>query len=93
MSKVFIGKVVSTKMLKTVVVRVERKFRHSFYKKTIVKHKKYKAHSDDLKLEVGDVVKIKESRPISKDKHFVVIEKVTKSKIQNSNVKSSPKSK
>ena len=93
MAKIFSGKVISTKMQKTAVVKVERKFRHSFYKKTIVRHKKFKAHNENMKLEVGDLVKIKESRPISKEKHFVVIEKVTKSKIQKSNVKLNPKSK
>ncbi|OGK25102.1 30S ribosomal protein S17 [Candidatus Roizmanbacteria bacterium RIFCSPLOWO2_01_FULL_37_13] len=78
MAKIFIGKVVSTKMQKTAVVKVERKFRHPFYRKTIVRHKKYKAHNEDLELKDGDMVKIKESRPISKDKHFIVIEKLTR---------------
>lgn len=76
MAKIFIGKVVSTKMQKTAVVKVERKFRHPFYRKIIVRHKKYKAHNEDLKLEVGDMVKIRESRPISKEKHFIVIERI-----------------
>ncbi|MBI4225529.1 30S ribosomal protein S17 [Candidatus Roizmanbacteria bacterium] len=76
MAKIFTGKVFSTKMQKTVVVRVERKFRHPFYRKTIVRHKKYKAHYEDLELKEGDIVKIKETRPISKDKHFIVVEKI-----------------
>jgi len=78
MAKIFIGKVVSIKMQKTAVVRVERKFRHPFYRKIIVRHKKYKAHNENLDLKEGDIVKIKETRPISKDKHFRVIEKVAK---------------
>lgn len=76
MAKILIGEVVSTKMQKTLVVRVERKFSHPFYKKIIVRHKKYKAHNKDLELKEGDMVKIRESRPISKDKHFIVIAKV-----------------
>lgn len=76
MKKTLIGKVVSTKMTKTVVVLVERKFRHAVYHKVIVRHKKFKAHNEKLDLIVGDVVKIEETRPISKDKHFIVIEKL-----------------
>lgn len=78
MAKIIIGKVISTKMQKTAVVKVERKFRHSFYKKTIVRHKKFKVHNENLELKEGDIVKIRESRPISKDKHFIVIGKITK---------------
>ena len=76
MAKVFIGEVVSTKMQKTVVVKIERKFMHPRYKKIIVRHKKLKAHNEKLELKEGDKVKIKETRPISKDKHFIVIEKI-----------------
>ncbi|MFA6532608.1 MAG: 30S ribosomal protein S17 [Patescibacteria group bacterium] len=78
MKKTLIGKVVSTKMTKTVVVMVERKFRHAVYHKVIIRHKKFKAHNEKLDLLVGDVVKIEETRPISKDKHFIVIEKLKK---------------
>ena len=76
MAKIFTGKVVSTKMQKTVVIRVERKFRHPFYKKTIIRHKKIKAHNEGLNLKDGDLVNIRESRPLSKDKHFIVIGKI-----------------
>lgn len=78
MPKILEGKVVSTKMIKTVVVEVERVFRHPLYKKVIKRHKKYKVHNEKFKLEKGDWVKIKECRPISKDKHFIVIEKMEK---------------
>lgn len=74
MAKILAGVVVSTKMQKTIVVKVERRFRHPLYKKTIVKHKKYKVHNENLKLKEGDMVKIRETRPISKDKHFIVVE-------------------
>jgi len=78
MSKILTGTVISTKMQKTVVVKVERKFRHPLYEKVITRHKKYKAHNEDFDLKEGDVVKIKETRPISKDKHFKVVEKLSK---------------
>jgi small subunit ribosomal protein S17 len=78
MKKTLIGKVVSTKMTKTVVVLVERKFRHAVYHKVIIRHKKFKAHNEKLNLQLGDVVKIQETKPISKDKHFMVIEKLKK---------------
>ncbi len=74
MAKILTGEVVSTKMLKTVVVEIERKFRHPLYQKVIIHHKRYKAHNE-MNLKVGDRVKIKETRPLSKDKHFMVIEK------------------
>lgn len=76
MAKIITGKVVSTKMQKTVVVRIERKFKHPLYKKTVIRHKRYKAHNEKFELKEGDTVKIKESRPISKDKHFIVLEKI-----------------
>lgn len=78
MKKTLMGKVVSTKMTKTVVVMVERKLRHPVYHKVIVRHKKFKAHNEKLDLMVGDTVKIEETKPISRDKHFIVIEKLKK---------------
>lgn len=77
-AKIFKGKVVSTKMQKTVVIEVERVFRHPLYKKVVRRQKKYKAHNEKFNLKDGDLVKIKETRPISKDKHFAVIEKLGK---------------
>ena len=76
MKKTLIGKVVSTKMTKTVVVMVEKKFKHPVYHKVIVRHKKYKAHNEKLDLKLGDIVQIEETKPISKDKHFIVKEKI-----------------
>lgn len=76
MKKILTGKVISTKMIKTVVVMIERKFRHAVYHKVIVRHKKYKAHNEKLDLHLGDTVRIEETKPISKDKHFVVVEKL-----------------
>ncbi len=71
--KVYTGKVVSDKMDKTVVVAVTRIFQHPLYKKTVKKVTKFKAHDEDNKCAVGDTVKIIESRPLSKDKRWQVI--------------------
>lgn len=73
MAKILIGKVISTKMNKTIVVTVERKFRHALYHKVIIRNKKYKAHNENPKIKVGDMVQIRETKPISKEKHFIVI--------------------
>ncbi len=78
MSKTFTGIVVSTKMSKTVVVQIERKFRHPLYKKVITKHKKFLAHCENEAIKEGDTVTIQETKPISKNKHFMIIEKSKK---------------
>ena len=67
------GTVVSDKNDKTVVVRVERRFTHPVMKKTVRLSKKYKAHDESNSHKVGDQVFIQESRPISKDKTWVVV--------------------
>lgn len=74
--KILFGKVVSDKMLKTVVVEVERKIQHPIYKKLIKKNKKFKADTNNLVVKVGEFVRIEETRPLSKDKHFKIIGKV-----------------
>ena len=68
------GVVVSDKSDKTVEVKVERRYAHPLLKKTIRQSKKYKAHDENNNCKIGDVVFIQESRPISKDKCWVVIE-------------------
>jgi small subunit ribosomal protein S17 len=78
MSKIFTGKVVSTKMQKTIVVEVERRFQHPLYRKIITRSKKLKAHYEGTDVKEGDVVTITETRPISKDKFFTFVEKVQK---------------
>ena len=70
--KKLVGLVVSAKMDKTVVVKVERKLRHPLYKKVIRRHKKYYAHCD-FPCKEGDVVTIQESRPLSKLKRWIVV--------------------
>jgi len=67
------GVVTSDKADKTVTVRVERRFTHPIYKKTVRSSKKYAAHDEQNKFKVGDVVKIVESRPISKTKKWAVV--------------------
>jgi small subunit ribosomal protein S17 len=76
--KTLVGRVVSDKMDKTVVVRVDRLHRHPTYKKVIRASKKYKAHDAENACGIGDVVRIAESRPISRDKRWVVQEIVQK---------------
>ena len=72
--KSMVGTVVSNKMDKTVVVVVERSGRHPLYEKVIKLRKKFKAHDADNVCKMGDVVRIAESRPLSKEKHWVVEE-------------------
>jgi len=68
------GVVVSDKGDKTVIVKVERRLKHPLYKKTIRSSKRYAAHDEANSRKIGDIVKIIESRPISKTKSWVVVE-------------------
>ena len=72
MAKELTGTVVSLSNEKTALVSVVRRVRHPLYKKIVRKTKRYKAHMVNIELELGDTVVIRESRPISKDKHFIV---------------------
>jgi small subunit ribosomal protein S17 len=72
--KVLVGRVTSDKMDKTIVVQVERLKRHNQYGKVIRFHKKYKAHDGHNSAHVGDTVKIIESKPISKEKRWALVE-------------------
>lgn len=74
--KKLIGKVISDKMQKTVVVEVERIKEHPKYKRRYKVHKKYKAHDEKEQYHVGDKVIIEECRPISKEKRWRVIKKL-----------------
>ena len=69
-----VGKVVSDRMSSTVVVEVTRLVRHPIYQRVIRQAKKFKAHDSGLKPRVGDEVRMEETRPISKEKHWRVIE-------------------
>ncbi len=76
--RVLQGTVVSDKNDKTIVVLVERRFRHPVLKKTIRRSKKYHAHDAANKFKVGDAVFIQESVPISKNKRWVVLDEAVK---------------
>lgn len=67
------GVVVSDKNSKTVVVEVERRYTHPLLRKTVRRSKKYQAHDENNTFKVGDKVRIEESRPISKNKRWVVL--------------------
>lgn len=72
--KVYTGTVVSNKMDKTVVVAVTRLFQHPEYKKTVKRVTKFKAHDEKDTCQIGDVVQIIETKPLSKEKRWVVIQ-------------------
>jgi small subunit ribosomal protein S17 len=76
--KVRVGEVVSDKMDKTVVVAVETMRRHPLYKKAIRRSKRYKAHDEDSTCRIGDKVKILETRPLSKEKRWRVVEIISR---------------
>ena len=71
--KVQIGKVVSDKMDKTIVVAVETYKKHPLYGKRIKYTKKFKAHDEQNEAKIGDIVRIMETRPLSKDKRFRLV--------------------
>lgn len=74
------GLVVSTKNKKTIVVRVESKFKHPLYHKLVVSHKKYHAHDEHEQCKEGDFVKIQETRPLSALKRWKLADILVKSK-------------
>ena len=72
--KVLTGTIVSNKMNKTVVVKVERKFSHPKFKKVVKRTKKYKCHDEENKCSVGDVITMAEVRPLSKEKRWSLVD-------------------
>ncbi|WFD10395.1 30S ribosomal protein S17 [Tepidibacter hydrothermalis] len=78
--KVRIGRVVSDKMDKTMVVAVEEFVRHPLYGKAVKRTKKFKAHDEQNVCKIGDRVKIMETRPLSKDKRFRLVEVIEQAK-------------
>ncbi|MBI4919901.1 30S ribosomal protein S17 [Candidatus Azambacteria bacterium] len=84
-SKILKGLVVSDKMAKTVVVRVDDYKKHPLYNRYYRTSKKYKAHDEKGEFHVGDKVFIKEVKPMSKDKHFMVMSKI-KNKSEKSEI-------
>ncbi len=74
------GKVVSDKMDKTIVVAVENHVKHPLYKKIVKKTYKLKAHDENNECRIGDTVKVMETRPLSKDKRWRLVEVMEKAK-------------
>jgi small subunit ribosomal protein S17 len=75
-----IGKVVSNKMQKTITVAVDRKVKHPIYGKFVNRTTKFKAHDEQNTAGIGDTVRIAETRPLSKDKRWRLVEIVEKAK-------------
>ena len=78
--KVRVGKVVSNKMDKTVVVVVERKVPHALYSKPLVSNKRFKAHDENNECSIGDTVKVMETRPLSKTKRWRLVQIIERAK-------------
>ncbi|MBA7523774.1 30S ribosomal protein S17 [subsurface metagenome] len=78
--KILTGNVVSDKMQKTVVIKITRRKLHPLYKKYVTKSKKIKAHDERNECSIGDIVRVIESRPLSKDKNWRLLEIVEKAK-------------
>ena len=85
--KEFVGIVVSDKMQKTIVVDVTRLVRHGQYHKTFKTRVRFKAHDEKNTAKLGDVVRIEETRPLSKDKRFRLLEIVIKAKGKDIQIK------
>ena len=73
-----VGVVTSTSMDKTIVVRVERRFKHPFYGKVVRRTSKFKAHDERNQCSVGDKVRVRESRPLSRTKRWRLVEVLVK---------------
>lgn len=73
-----VGEVVSNQMTKTIVVRVERRFQHPQFQKVITRYKKFYAHDEKREAQVGDRVRIRETRPLSKTKNWRLVEIVAR---------------
>lgn len=78
--KTRIGKVVSNKMDKTIVVAIETLVSHPLYKKSLKRTTKFKAHDENNECNIGDTVKIMETRPLSKEKRWRLVEIMEKAK-------------
>lgn len=78
MAKIFQGVVISTKMAKTIVASVVNQYKHPLYKKLLRKTKKFKIHSENSEVKIGNVVEFVEGRPISKDKKYKLVKIIKK---------------
>jgi small subunit ribosomal protein S17 len=75
-----VGEVVSDRMAKTIIVRVERRFQHPRFRKVITRYKKFYAHDEKSEAKVGDRVRIQETRPLSRTKSWRLIEVVERNR-------------
>lgn len=78
LKRTLVGKVVSDKRAKTVTVLVERRVKHALYGKIVIKSSKYHAHDENGEYQLGDLIEITESRPLSKTKNWVASRLVQK---------------
>lgn len=76
-----VGEVISNKMTKTIIVRVERRFPHPRFKKVVTGYKKFYAHDEKSEAKVGDRVRIEETRPLSKTKRWRLVEVVERATV------------
>ena len=74
--RVLVGTVISDKMDKTIVVRVDRRVKHPLYKKFITRSQRFSAHDAANTCNIGDTVRIRECRPLSRNKHFELVERL-----------------
>lgn len=88
--RTYTADVVSNRMDKTVVVAVKKTFRHPVYKKVIRRTAQFKAHDEKNECRIGDRVRIRETRPISRDKHWRVVEVVRRSVLSTEETESTP---
>lgn len=79
-----VGEVVSNKMTKTIVVRVERRFPHPQYKKVVTAYTKFYAHDEKSEAKIGDLVRIEETRPLSKTKCWRLVEVMVRNAVETS---------
>ena len=85
--KGFIGTVISDKMRKTIIVRITHMSKHPKYGKIIKNYTKFKVHDEKNAAKIGDMVRIEETRPLSKDKRFRLIEVIKKAQTPRADIK------
>ena len=78
-----IGIVISNKMEKTVVIKVENRYSHPIYGKIVIKTKKYLVHDENQECNIGDQVLVQECRPLSKKKHWKLVKIISKSSLSD----------
>lgn len=85
--KEFTGEVISDKMQKTIVVRIMRMSKHQKYKRIVKKYNKFKVHDEKGAAKAGDTVRIRETRPLSKDKRFMLAGIIKKAQVPHFEIK------